>query len=442
MISITKKTPPIWDVIVIGGGPAGMMSALRAKERGLSVLLLEKNKKLGKKLLITGGGRCNITNATYDSRALLVKYKKAQKFLFSPFSQFAVFDTVNFFESRGLALKIENERRMFPVTDSARSVWEVLVNDLQEKNVVVRHSSKVNNIINNMRNNIFEITLQSPQVGKISKKISPEVLYSRACIVASGGTSHPETGSTGDGFKWLNDLDHSIIPNSYSLVPITIAETWIKKVSGLTIPDVKLSLYSDTKKHSIAQGKILFTHTGLSGPTILNMSKTIGDLLSYSAVELHLDLFPHMDHGQLDAYVLSLLTQDSNKMIKNSLHVLIPKALIPIFLSMTNIEGETQNNSLQKDKRKALVTLLKCVTLRVRGLLGSDKAVVSSGGVKLEEIDTRTMQSRIIPELYCVGDVLNIDRPSGGYSLQLCWTTGYVAGDNVLKHYCGTKVSA
>lgn len=421
MMPIETKT--MWDVIVIGGGPAGMMAASNAAQRGKSVLLLEKNPELGKKLLITGGGRCNVTNNKPENRTLLAKYKGNDQFLFSAFSQFNVPSTLEFFHSRGMPTKEENEGRMFPQSNSAQSVYDVLYAFMRESGVQIHKSSTVSGIIKNKTDDMFEVLTKS------GNKIG-----ARAVILATGGTSRPETGSTGEGFQWLKKLHHTVIENDFALVPIALTDAWVKKVSGLTLSDIKLTTYQGYEDKLIKQesykGKLLFTHFGISGPTVLNMSKDIGELLKYGDVSIMLDLFPAKDGGKLKTELQNILVQESNRKIKNVLSMLIPASLVTHILALAGIDGDTFCHSVRTEERVKLIETVKAIPLHVKGLLGKEKAVVSSGGVPLIEVDTKTMESRLVPGLYLVGDVLNIDRPSGGYSLQLCWTTGYVAGQH------------
>ncbi len=414
-----KPGQSIYDVIVIGGGPAGLMAAGTAAARGKSVLLLEKNAQPGKKLLITGGGRSNITNNKPDVRTLLAKYKGAGPFLFSAFSQFSVTDTLEFFTKRKMPIKEEAESRIFPASNKAQSVWETLMAYVKEAGVELRTGSPVVEIANDADAKLFTITLKN--------KVK---LFAKSCIVATGGTSRPETGSSGEGFNWLGALGHTVEPNSYALVPVALGDTWAKKLGGVTLPEIKLTTYQDGVKQESHKGKLLFTHFGISGPTVLNMSRHIGELLEYGEVTILLDLLPKLDYAMLKEQLQELLIKESNKKLKNTLALLIPAALVPGVLEVSGIDADTPCHSIRHEERIALVTLLKAVPLHVKGLLGADKAVISSGGVSLEEVNFKTMESRLVPGLYLVGDILNIDRPSGGYSLQLCWTTGYVAGSN------------
>lgn len=407
----------IQDIVIIGGGPAGMMAAGRAAELGHSVLLLEKNPALGKKLLITGGGRCNVTNNKPDTRVMLAKYKNNDKFLFSAFAQFGVKETLQFFNKRGMDTKEENEGRIFPVSDKAQSVSDVLAGYMREGNVKVQTGAEVSGLsIDKVSGHII-----------IKLKGGQEII-AKSCVLATGGTSRPETGSTGEGFKWLKKLGHKIIEDGVALVPVALKDTWTKKMSGVALKDVKLTTFQNKQKQAVGKGKLLFTHFGISGPTVLNMSKEIGELLKYGEVVIELDLFPKLDHGELKKKLQELLVSESNKKLKNTLSKFTPAVLALPILELSGIDGETFNHSVRSADRTKLVALMKAIPLNVKGLLGADKAIVSSGGVDLKEVDFKTMESRIVPNLYLVGDVLNIDRPSGGYSLQLCWTTGYVAG--------------
>lgn len=409
----------MWDVIVIGGGPAGMMAAAQAGRRGRRVLLLEKNPHVGKKLLITGGGRCNVTNNKQVPREMLAKYKGGGKFLFSTYTQHGVSESITWFKERGVTLKEENEGRLFPTTDSAKTICDVLTQEINTTAVTLRTKAIVKTIVHNKKSGGFLITLESG-----------EAFNCLSCIIATGGTSRPETGSTGDAYEWLKKLGHTIVPNNFALVPLTLKNSWTKKLSGLTLPDIKLTLFAEGKKLSVHKGKLLFTHVGITGPTVLNLSKIVGELLAHSTVTLMLDLFPDKDAGELKVFLRTLFSEHSNKKVKNVLAEVLPAALATELLKELSIDAGTVCHSLSTQARASLALLLKAVPLEVKGLLGADKAVVSSGGVTLSEINFKTMESLVIPHIYVVGDMLNIDRPSGGYSLQLCWSTGFVAGNN------------
>lgn len=418
---MTKKET-IYDVAVIGGGPAGMMAAGRAAECGAKVILLEKNKNLGKKLLITGGGRCNITNYETDIRRFLAKFKNEQKFLFSPFSQYGVNETIDFFNFRNMPTKIEAEGRVFPVSDSAKSVLEVLVNYLREGKVEIRTNVRVDGFICDKKNIITGINIKDTTPSENS------TIKARNYILATGGKSRPETGSTGEGFEWLRSLGYNVPQSNAALVPIKVSEEWVKRLAGISLQDVKLTVYQSGKKQAEGIGKLLFTHFGISGPLALNMSREVGELLKYSPVELFLDLKPDLDETTLDKEIQSLLADRQNKQIRNCLNGLVIGGLAPILIKLANLNPEKAVNLLERKERLALGKLIKNLPMSVSGLMGLHKAVVTSGGADLTEIDLKTMRSRLHDNLFLIGDVLNINRPSGGYSLQLCWTTGFVAG--------------
>lgn len=413
-----KQEKNIWDVAVIGGGPAGMMAAGRAAELGRSVVLFEKNLELGRKLLLTGGGRCNLTNNIIDNRALLAHYGKSGKFLFSSFSKFSVGDTIEFFNHLGVATKVESQGRVFPVSNNAHTILDALIEYMKKGGVRILCNTPVANIAFNDALKFFKIQLGD---GKI--------IQARSCVVATGGIARPETGSSGDGFLWLKKFGHTIYDTKPALVPIALKDSWIKKTSGITLEDIKFTIFQKGKIFGSRRGELLFTHFGISGPTVLNMSKDVGELLQYGDVDIILDLFPDMDQESIKQKIQSLLISESNKIIKNTLSNLLPASLIEAILEIARIDAKTPNHSVRREERVQLAGILKAMPLKVSGLLGVDKAIASSGGVVLTEIDGKTMGSRLVPNLFVIGDVLDIDRPSGGFSLQLSWTTGYTAGN-------------
>lgn len=413
-----KHDETVWDVVVIGGGASGMMTAGRAASLGKKVLLLEKNEELGKKLLITGGGRCNVTNAEEDLRVLLSKFKDSDKFLFSAFSQFSNKDTLEFFNSRGMETKVETNNRVFPITNKAESVWNVLLEYLKTNNVTIRSNCTV-----------VGIEIEGNKISSVKLKDKTKI-KSKSFVLSTGGKSHPETGSTGDGFKWLSELGHKVTEPTASLVPISVEEEWVKTLQGVSLENVKISVFQNDIKQETKKGKILFTHFGLSGPTILNLSSEVGELLKYGDVFLSLDVLPDLDYGQLNLKLQNIFKEKSNKKFKNTLDSLLPFALAPVLVALSGIDGDKPSHSITREERLHLVQVMKDLRVKVTGLLGEDKAIVTSGGVSLEEVDFKTMSSKLFTNLYLTGDILNIDRPSGGYSLQLCWTTGFVAGSN------------
>lgn len=412
------KSNKTYDVIVIGGGASGMMAAGRAAEKGRRVLLLEKNNHLGEKLKITGGGRCNVTNAEDNRHLLLSHYGEAEKSLHSAFTKFGVEETFEFFEQRGLPLIIEAGKRAFPKTEKALDVFKVLEKYLKQNKVEIITNAPVEKIIG-QKNKIEKVIVKSKEFTATN------------FILATGGKSHPETGSTGDGFDWLKKLGHTVQNPTPTIVPIAVSNNWVKELAGITLSNIKITFFANRKKSLVLKGNILLTHFGLSGPLILNAAGKIADLLHSGEVTGTIDLFPTLDLGSLDKQLTKTFDENKNKTLKNTFGLLIPKGTNKTILELSDVEPETKIHSVTKDQRKQIVNLLKTLPIEVTGLMGFNRAVITDGGVVLKEIDTKNMQSKLYNNLYIIGDLLHISRPSGGYSLQLCWTTGFIAGDNV-----------
>jgi predicted Rossmann fold flavoprotein len=407
-----------FDVIVVGGGASGMMAAGRCAQLGKKVLLIEKNKDLGEKLKITGGGRCNITNNTPDVRKFLENFGDASVYLFSTFSQFAVKETYDFFEKLNLAIKVEENNRAFPESENAHDVVKAMKLFLKNNNVEIKKGEGVKKF------NIENEEIKNVIVG--GKEYS-----AKNYILATGGLSHPETGSTGDGFNWLKDFGHTVKPPTPTLVPIKTSSKWSHKISGVSLSDAKIDFYIEDKKESSVSGKLLFTHFGLSGPVILNSAALISDYLHAGEVVIKIDLFPDKNIGELGKYLVDNFDENKNKDVKNVLKSIVPEGMISgILVLLNNIDVDKKVHSITKDERRYIVDILKALPIKVTSLMGDDKSVVSDGGVVLKEIDTRTMKSKMCKNLFVTGDLLHINRPTGGYSLQLCWTTGWVAGSN------------
>ncbi len=396
-----------------------MMAGAISSTRNKSVLILEKNKKLGEKLKITGGGRCNITNAEFNLREFLKNYGKAEQFLYSPFSIFNAEDTFRYFGSLNLNLVIQARKRVFPKSERAYDVSRVLEDELIKNKVNIKTNTGVIDILE--ENNLITGVLTNK--GKY---------YCKSLVLSTGGVSHPETGSTGDGFKFLKELGHSIIEPTPSIVPIEVSDKWVHSLSGISLSFMKITFFLDNKKQFSKKGKVLFTHFGLSGPLILNSASNVGNLLQSGIVTAFIDMYPDTELGSLENKIIKILDKNKNKTFKNILKEITPEGITKAMEILLNpISLEKKVHSLTKKERKEIVQLLKSMPIHIVNLMGYDRAVVVDGGVSLSEINTKTMQSKIYKNLYITGDLLNVKRPSGGYSLQLCWTTGYVVGMSI-----------
>ena len=410
----------IWDLIVVGGGASGLMAAGRAGERGLRVLLLEKNKKVGEKLKISGGGRCNITNAEFDIRKFIPAYGKSEQLLYSLFSQFGVKETFSFFELRGLPLVIQARKRAFPSTEKAEDVLKTLEKYARDGKITILTNSPVTKI------HATKARITAVSSGK-------NIYRANEYLISTGSVSHPETGSTGDGFKWLKDLGHTILNPTPTIVPIATKEEWSKKIAGVSLSFMKITFFMEGKKAFSETGKVLFTHFGLSGPLILNSAHKVSDLLHSGIVTVSIDAYPDTDLGMLERRIIGIFDQNKNKTLKNILKEFIPNGTLKGIetLLAENIDITKKVHSVSKEERKAIVRILKALPLTIVGLMGFDRAVIADGGVALKEIDMKTMRSKKVSNLFVTGDLLHINRPSGGFSLQLCWSSGYVAGSHV-----------
>jgi len=411
-----------YDVIVIGGGPSGMMAAGRAAERGRRVLLIEKNKDVGKKLSITGGGRCNIFNAEEDKQKLLSNYGDAAKFLHSTFAQHGMRDSWDFFEGRGLSVVVEARKRAFPESQKASDVTRIMKQYVTSNNVELKTDTRVLG---------FKI-----ENGKIIGVETNSGLYvGDAYVLATGGSSYKETGSTGEGVSWLSKLGHTVHKANPNIVPLIVQEEWVKALSGTTLSFMKITFGTNRTKDQgrfSRVGKILFTHFGISGPLILNSAHDVKKLLEEDNVMASIDMYPDTEVDTLRNRVLEIFNQNKNKTLKNIIKEFVPAGMDGAFAKQLSLDlQEMKVHSVSKKERYMIVDFLKAMPLTIIGTMGMDWAVISDGGVDLKDIDTKTMRSKLHSNLYFTGDVLNINRPSGGYSLQLCWTTGYVAGSHV-----------
>ena len=421
----------IWDVIIIGGGASGMMTGAVASDRSLSVLILDKNKNLGEKLKITGGGRCNITNDEPDIHKMLKVYGKGAPYLYTPFSIFGVKDTFKYFEERGLPLVVQARNRVFPVTEKALDVFNVLYKELIKNKATIKTGCLIKELI-------FDDIKGKNTSNGVNKKIinintNQGQFYAKSFVLSTGGMSHPETGSTGDGFKWLKELGHSVKNSSPTIVPLGVADKWVKILAGVTLSFMKITFFKDGKKQFSKTGKILFTHFGLSGPLILNCANKVDDLLQENKeVKAFIDCFPDTNEGKLEELIVKIFDKNKNKILRTVFKEIAPEGTAKgIEIIDPSIDFNKKVHSVTRDERKKIVKLLKALPVTITNLMGYDRAVVADGGVSLSEIDMKTMRSKKFSNLYVTGDLLHLNRNSGGYSLQICWTTGFIAGRSV-----------
>lgn len=403
------------DGIVIGGGPAGMFAAITAAEQGKKVLLLEKNHRLGKKLLITGKGRCNVTNHC-TGQEVLQNTPRNGRFLFSAMAAFPPEKTYAYFESHGCPLKVERGNRVFPVSDRSQSVLDCLQNELRRLHVTVSEE-RVTEIL----------TAEGRVTGVRTDRGSHEAGW---VILATGGVSYPATGSTGDGYRMAEALGHTIVPQEGSLVPLE-AEEDCKQMQGLSLRNVGVKLLGAKGKVLYQDfGELLFTHFGVSGPTVLSASCH----MKGEGCRLLLDLKPALDEAKLDARILRDLEMYQNRAMENALTDLLPRSMIPVVLRRLEIAPDMQANSLTKQKRRALVELLKAFPVEILGKRPVSEAIITSGGVKVSEINPKTMESKLVPGLYFAGEIIDCDAYTGGFNLQIAWATAYAAAGSAAEN--------
>lgn len=404
-------------IVVVGAGPAGMMAAIKAAENGASVVLLEKMKRAGKKMLITGKGRCNITNSA-EIPELLKNIPGNGKFLNSCIRAFDNEDVQYFFNGLEVPTKVERGGRVFPVSDKAADVVDAMVLQLHELGVKLYTDVKVSEIL----------VKDNKAVGV--KTENNQVFEAEAVIIATGGASYPGTGSTGDGYKMADKIGHKVVTPLPALVPLELEEEWVKELQGLSLKNVRVTLFADEKKITDMFGEMLFTHFGVSGPIILSLSRRTAQLLEEgSFVELMIDLKPALSFEQLDARVLRDFEKYQRKEMKNALKDLLPGRLIPPVLDGAYIEPDRMVNSITKEERHRLVNVLKGLLVTVTQTRPIAEAIVTAGGVDVKEINPKTMESKLIKNLYFAGEVVDVDAYTGGYNLQAAFSMGAAAGN-------------
>lgn len=402
------------QVIVIGGGAAGMLAAIVSARNGEQVSLLEKNEKLGKKLFITGKGRCNLTNAC-DMEDLFRNIVTNHKFLYSSLYGFDNISTMSFFEELGLRLKTERGNRVFPESDHSSDVIRILEKELHNQKVQIKLRTEVKEVL--IRDDIVQGVLLA----------NGNKLKADRVIIATGGLSYPGTGSTGDGYRFAKAAGHTIRACSPSLVPMTTKEVWCRDIMGLTLKNVAVSLYCGKKNIYEGFGEMLFTHFGVSGPLILSASAYIGEYLE-EALLLKIDLKPALSETQLDERLQRDFFRYQNRRLQNAMDDLLPKKLIPIVIMCSRIPADKKVNVLTKEERLHLVQTLKGLPLHITGCRDYKEAIITRGGVHVKEINPQTMESKLVKGLYFAGEVLDVDALTGGFNLQIAWSTGYAAG--------------
>ncbi len=424
-------------IIVVGGGAAGMMAAIQAAEPGNSVLLLEKNEKLGKKLFITGKGRCNVTNDC-DVENLLAHVVTNPKFLYSAFYGFSSQDMKQFLAERGLRLKTERGNRVFPVSDHSSDVIACLAKELSGRGVEVRLREAVQELVlgegAEETGDFQETSGQGPSSRVAAVRMVDGTVYEAdAVIVATGGLSYPSTGSDGDGHRLATETGHRVTECTPALVPFTSPDGWCPKLMGLSLKNVNVAIWDGKKKLYEEFGEMLFTHFGVSGPAVLSGSSVAARRIRKKPLTLSVDLKPALSREQLDRRILKDFESRKNKQFRNALCDLYPAKLIPVMVERSGIPPEKRVNGISKEERERLVSLTKAFTLTLSGLRGFQEAIVTQGGVSVKEVDPATMESRRVRGLYFAGEVLDLDGVTGGYNLQIAWSTGYAAGKAAAK---------
>lgn len=405
-------------VLVIGGGPAGCFAAIAAAEQGHQVVLLERNEKIGKKLFITGKGRCNLTNAC-DTEELFSNIPRNSKFLFSAIYSYDNFRVMDFFEQNGTPVKVERGNRVFPVSDHSSDVIAALKRSLDAHKVKIMYHTTVEKLMVSENCVHGVITAEG-------KKMPAD-----AVVIATGGCSYASTGSTGDGYRFAEACGHAIKTCSPSLVPFNAEEEYVKELQGLSLKNVKVSIYQGKKLLYEAFGEMLFTHFGVSGPLMLSASSVVNDAVRKQPLKLYIDWKPALSEEQLDHRILRDFEEAKNRQVIHGIEKLYPSKFLPIILRLAKIPAEKRVNEVTKEERQRLVDLTKKFPVTLTGLRGFSEAIITKGGVSVKEVNPSTMESKLTKHLYFAGEVLDLDAFTGGFNLQIAWSTGYLAGSSI-----------
>lgn len=409
-----------YDLITVGGGPAGMMGAATAARRGLKVILLEKNARPGKKLSITGNGRCNFTNFC-DPESFLDNIVSNGKFLYASLNRLDNHSLVSFFNSLGVETKIEDDNRVFPASDRSEEIIKALQNYLRESRVEIRFNSAVKKVL--AANNRV-----SGVITDDNNKVAGENV-----LIATGGLSYKHTGSTGDGFRMAKELGHFLVPPRPALVPLVVREKWVKQLQGLSLPNISVQAVLGERIIAEQTGELLFTHFGVSGPVILKLSSLINNCLP-SSLSLRIDLFPSISEAQLDLKLIEIFKKAHGKYLKNALSDLVPQKMLPLIKVFSGIDILKQVDQITQEEREKLAGGLKRITLAVEGARPLNEAIVTAGGVDTNEINPSNMESKIVKGLFFAGEVIDVDALTGGFNLQIAFSTGYLCGVSVNKN--------
>lgn len=407
--------PILADAVIIGGGAAGSFCAITAARRGLSVIVLEPNEKIGRKLRITGKGRCNVTNNS-DIRTVMNHIPDHSRFLYGALTRFSPEDTMQFYEDLGIPLKTERGNRVFPVSDNANDIADALQNELRRLGVTIIHEKAVDLITEDGRICAVDTSNQRIQTDR--------------CVIATGGKSYPKTGSEGSGYRLASKLGHSIVSPLPSLVPLVSDDRCCAELQGLSLRNIELSAFEDDKSIYRERGEMLFSHFGITGPLVLSASAHMRHF-GTAEYKVILDLKPALDEKTLDLRILRDFSKYQNKAIRNALGDLLPKAMIPVILSRIAVPGGKPVHEITKEERKKLVHELKNFTITINGTRPIEEAVVTAGGVSTDEINPRTMESKLVSGLYFAGEIMDLDAYTGGYNLQIAWSTANLAGNSL-----------
>ena len=410
-----SETTDCYDVIILGAGAAGLMAALRTAELGRRVLLLEKNRKAGVKILMSGGTRCNITHAT-TNRGIVEAFGPPGKFLHSALASHGVNESIHFFEAEGVQTKVEETGKIFPVSNKATDVLNALLNRLQRSGAELSLSEPVLDL--SKKENSFLVTTRNRQ------------LICQRVILTTGGQSYPGSGTTGDGYRWARQFGHTIVTPRPALVPVTVTAPWVKALRGITMPDVEAQIVENGKKRIRKRGSLLFAHFGLSGPLMLDISRVISGHSQPNKLSLRIDFLPNHSEDDWAQILLKESQLAGKKSLVGVLGQFLPKRLAETLLTNCGQDPTRKAAELSKALRHQLVQAVKRMTIPVQGTLGFEKAEVTAGGISLKEVDSRDMQSKLIPGLYFAGEILDLDGPIGGYNFQAAWSTGWLAGSS------------